>query len=74
MKKNKAQEIEIGNERAAIVPLETWTKLLEHLEELEDERFFDEASPIPIAGPSTTRSSVEGSAAHPSATFEIEQV
>jgi DNA-binding XRE family transcriptional regulator len=47
MKKNKAQEIEIGNERAVIVPLETWTKLLECLEELEDERLFDEAQSDP---------------------------
>jgi DNA-binding XRE family transcriptional regulator len=47
MKKFQVQEIEIGNERVVIVPLETWTKLLERLEELEDERLFDEAQSDP---------------------------
>ena len=47
MKKSQVQEIEIGNERVVIVPLETWTKLLERLEELEDERLFDEAQSDP---------------------------
>ena len=41
--KKPAQVIQIGNERAVIVPFETWSKLLERLEELEDERLFDEA-------------------------------
>jgi DNA-binding XRE family transcriptional regulator len=43
MKKSKAQEIEIGEERAVIVPLETWNRLLERLEELEEESLYDEA-------------------------------
>ena len=43
MRALKIQEIQVGEERAVIVPLETWKILLERIEELEDERFYDEA-------------------------------
>lgn len=43
MKALKIQEIQVGEERAVIVPLETWKTLLERIEELEDERLYDEA-------------------------------
>ena len=38
------EEITIGMQRAVVVPLETWRMLIERLEDLEDERLFDEAS------------------------------
>ncbi len=43
MKALKIQEIQVGQERAVIVPLETWKTLLERVEEIEDERLYDEA-------------------------------
>jgi DNA-binding XRE family transcriptional regulator len=38
------EEITIGIQRAVVVPLETWKMLIERLEDLEDERLFDEAA------------------------------
>jgi DNA-binding XRE family transcriptional regulator len=43
MNKPKIQKIEIGDERAVIVPLETWDKLLERLEALVEENLYDKA-------------------------------
>jgi DNA-binding XRE family transcriptional regulator len=43
----KVQEIEIGKERAVIVPQRTWRRLLELLEEKEDIRLYDEAKAKP---------------------------
>jgi DNA-binding XRE family transcriptional regulator len=40
----KIQEIEIGTERAVIVPMKTWEVILEQIEELEDERLYDESA------------------------------
>ena len=37
------EEITVGTQRAMVVPLETWKMLVERLEELEDERLFNEA-------------------------------
>jgi ribosome-binding protein aMBF1 (putative translation factor) len=41
----KVQEIEIGKERAVVVPQRTWRRLLDLLEEKEDIRLYDEARP-----------------------------
>ena len=38
------EEITVGIQRAVVVPLETWKMLIERLEDLEDERLFDEAA------------------------------
>jgi len=43
MKAAKIQEIEVGKERAVVVPLDTWKRMLERLEELEDAKLYDEA-------------------------------
>ena len=43
----KVQEIEIGKERAVIVPQRTWRRLLELLEDREDIRLYDEAKAKP---------------------------
>jgi ribosome-binding protein aMBF1 (putative translation factor) len=43
----KVQEIEIGKERAVIVPQKTWRRLLDMLEEKEDLRLYDEAKAKP---------------------------
>jgi ribosome-binding protein aMBF1 (putative translation factor) len=43
----KVQEIEIGKERAVIVPQRTWRRLLELLEDKEDVRLYDEAKAKP---------------------------
>ena len=48
----KVQEVEIGKERAVIVPQRTWRRLLELLEEKEDIRLYDEAKAKP-AGTTT---------------------
>lgn len=45
----KAQQVIIGSERAVIVPLETWQRTLEELEELHDLRAFQEAAADPEA-------------------------
>jgi DNA-binding XRE family transcriptional regulator len=37
------QEIRIGGERAVVVPLETWKRALEELEELYDLRAYEQA-------------------------------
>jgi DNA-binding XRE family transcriptional regulator len=39
----KVQEIKVGKERAVVVPIETWQRLMELLEEIEDEYLYDEA-------------------------------
>jgi DNA-binding XRE family transcriptional regulator len=44
MKGLKIQEIELGKERAVIVPIETWQELLDRLEEIEDERLYNESA------------------------------
>jgi DNA-binding XRE family transcriptional regulator len=36
------EEITVGMQRAVIVPIETWKKLIERLEDLEDKRIYDE--------------------------------
>lgn len=36
MAATEIQEIRLGNERAVIVPLETWQKLLDYLEDIKD--------------------------------------
>jgi DNA-binding XRE family transcriptional regulator len=38
------EEITVGLHRAVVVPWETWKMLVDRLEDLEDERLFDEAS------------------------------
>ncbi len=43
----KIQVIELGKERAVIVPLDAWTRLVERLEDLEDEALYDEAMADP---------------------------
>lgn len=43
----KIQVIAIGDERAVIVPLESWTRLMERLEDLEDAALYDEAMADP---------------------------
>jgi DNA-binding XRE family transcriptional regulator len=44
MKGLKIQEIEIGTERAVVIPMKTWEIILEQIEELEDERLYDETA------------------------------
>ena len=43
----KVQEIQLGKEKAVVVPLGTWLRLLEYLEELEDAQLYDEAMADP---------------------------
>ncbi len=43
----KVQEIEIGKERAVIVPERTWKRLLALLEEKEDVRLYDKVKSMP---------------------------
>ena len=47
MKGAKIQTIELGGERAVIVPLDAWTRLVERLEDLEDVALYDEAMAAP---------------------------
>ena len=39
----KIQEIEVGKEKAVIIPQKSWKKILKKLEDLDDIRAYDEA-------------------------------
>ena len=41
MRNMTIQEISIGRERAVVVPMSTWERIVEQLEELEDIKAFD---------------------------------